>query len=378
MISKNTIFQFLTLGVLITLFLFINLKFPIIRSFADYKAFLIGAHILVQNPSQFYDIEFQKSIHEFIKADNTDFLFLPFRSMPLAALPYLFYINLSFDIGYALFIVLNLILYFVFIKTFFKKHPDKIAGAFLLSNLFLFFSGTLFLGQISFYLLFVLFFIFKYYKAEDFKKVGLLSSLLLLKMQFLPLAIGLIALSKSKVAQSIYFAIGACLIIIVNFVLLGISIPDYINFIHQTETYEYGSRLNEMASIQLFFSNNLPMSLFNANVVSGVIYGIGFLLFWKLSRNQQFNSSLFSLAILFFTVFGLHINGNEFILFTLPLVLGFVYPKEKDIKFLYIFLMFILCLIFYFARTWVGLSIVLFVFGNLIAFKTKKGDSTVS
>jgi hypothetical protein len=181
---------------------------------------------------------------------------------------------------------------------------------------------TLFMGQTSFILAIIFVLIYHFLRLKEFKKVGVLSGLLLVKPQYLlavPLILFFVKRKReflSSFVLTVFFLLVLSLLIVGPEALLG-----YFDFARLTENPEFGNRASQMFSIQaatsyLFFNSNLTRA--EPLFINASIYLLSLGLFLKKAKDYSFNKN-FVIVVLLVLLFGVHVLNHDLILLIIPI-----------------------------------------------------------
>lgn len=288
----------------------------------DFFAFYTGAKIVNEyGVDRIYDINLQVDIQNNIKnsyypGEYTRNEARSFRNIPIVSLIFTPFANLDYVSAAILSGIFAILLIFVSLFLLLKINFDIIL--FLGSFFSIQVSANIFEGQISSIILISLIFIYFSYKKKNFFIAGLLSSLFLIKAQFLTLVPLLFLLTpRRKFIEG--FIVGFISMILLNSFLYGFDfLPDYVKFLHLTEVPQYGTSQSQNYNIIGFFGGKL-----NNSVLGYIIIAIQYLIFcFVLYKSKSKNFDLkFSAVILAGISTMAHVMVSDLIVMLIPLFL---------------------------------------------------------
>jgi len=309
--------------VFILVYYLIFLAHPLNTIGSDLISFLTGAEIVKEGKGELlYNLQTQYGYQlEVIKPYQKSNL-LPFRGLPFLAFLFIPLTYFPLFTAYKLFIIVNTLVLVTFLmlsSRFFKFLNDK-KLFYLLPLSFFPVVTSIVIGQYVTFLLLIIFFIYSYLKDDRPFYAGILGGLLLIKPQFLLLVPFLILITKGKTKFIFGFLSSSAAIFLFSLLLFkGEFVSSYLSFLSQTETPAFGSRYWHMFSFYGALQSLFPLVDRNIFLVlNGFLYVFSLYLFNRKISNLTFDR-LFSIGILFTSVFSLHTLVHDLIVFLIPI-----------------------------------------------------------
>ncbi len=243
--NQKLVFNYFVFGFLISLIFFIVSFFYLLfeaktLTGTDFVSFITGAKMLREGYSKrLYDKDLQFKYQQKISFPETREWLLPFRNPPVVPLIFIPFTFFSLRTSFILLFAINTKILFVFSNRVFKFFPllSKFKVVYLISFLYLPSVSILVLGQFSALLVLVFLFIYYFCKKGLYFKAGVLSSLLILKPQFLVFLPFLFVLISRKRELIKGFLLGFGPLLFINILISGRSLFfDYPKFLIETET----------------------------------------------------------------------------------------------------------------------------------------------
>jgi len=211
------------------------------------------------------------------------------------------------------------------------------------------------MGQLSIILCLILLTIYIFLKTEKSFWVGFFTSFVLIKAQYLLVIpfIFLIEKNKKEFVKGLSFSLA--FIIIISIFVSGVrALLTYPTFLQITETPEFGSRINEVLSLNAAIHAFLPTNSKTLSlIVSGVLYLILLALYFFRRKIIGFEKS-YIVTVLLALVFPIHILPFDYSLLIIPifiLIESYLKERRNSRKFylIYIVLLLFVPLLGYFA-----------------------------
>jgi len=350
---------------------------------SDFVSFLTGSSIISsESAGSIYDLETQRIAQSLIKESVPGGAILPFRSLPFLAIFFKPFLSLNIISGYKIFLLINLslLIIFTFISGEIFTDLKKCFYWFLIPLAFFPVLHSLFLGQISLILLFIIFSLYYLLKNRKDFSSGALSALLLIKIQYLSIVPMLLMLSKNKRKFLMSFLIAFSILILINVKTVGLdAIYGYPAFLSSTEMGDFGSRPIEMFSFSSFLltlSGGKALSLEDLLFVNFSVYVLVFWIYYKSLKRISFDF-LFIFSILSSLFFGIHVLDHDLVILLIPIfiLLSQFLRKKKEIYTLIVSLvLFLLPLSVFINIAHISAIILIIVAFYLIMPKAKKID----
>ncbi|HSX39681.1 MAG TPA: glycosyltransferase family 87 protein [Candidatus Saccharimonadales bacterium] len=332
---------------------------------SDFSAFISGAAILKDRPTDLYNKLTQTQYQANITHSNPNEGYLAFRNPPIVALMYVPFTFIPYKIAYGISMFVNALLLLLAVYLL-SDRKLTINSVFLLAILFMFVPVVALIdnGQISFLLLLIFIGIIKSIKDKKDFTAGLLTGILFIKIQYL-LAFPLIFLiSKSKKSYTLGFIISCIANIAINMLLYKSSfISDYLKFLFFSENINLGTESKENVSIVSLFAkaginNTNPHYLLYILGTILILFGIFAFKIVKAEKSLQIQKAI-SAIILFITSVNIHVMAADLVLQIIPIMflIKSLDGATKDRKLRIYFLLAILLLtpiLGFFKLQWVG------------------------
>jgi hypothetical protein len=300
----------------------------------DFISFRIGAKILIsQDRLSMYDTSVQKEFQkERVDLGGT---LLAYKNPPPLAAVFIPFAHLSPVAGYRIFLIFNILVLilavFILVKQFFPKQ-DLLY--YLIPFVFWPVILTLFTGQISILLLILFICLYSILKSDKPLKLGLTSTLLLLKPQYLIFIPFLFILIRKKTEFIKGLAIGAILFSIIVVMISGADFFQvYPRFLIATESSEFGSNTLGyvgLVSLMLFAGDYLNLPGFLAYAVNFLFY-VSALYFFSKFRSGKL-PYLFSAGIFFTVSLSVHTWAHDLVLLLIPIYLLLQKIEKNNFK----------------------------------------------
>ena len=293
---------------------------------SDFISYYTGASIIRQGKGNLiYDLSTQRQFFDDIIYPLKGNIANRFISPPFVALLYLPFSLLNYYFAYKLFFIANLGI-FVFFLYLLAKTFSKIGTKYKFLHIlpFYFFPVfvTLFMGQTSFVLAILFILIYQSLKDNKPELLGILSSALLIKPQYI-FAIPFILILVKKKKKFLHWFLTATLFLFLTSILIAGSkaLLNYLPYLFSTENPEFGNRAHQMVS----FHAGISYLFFNSNLANIYSLGINFslyisslYLFAKRINKMQLKTA-FVLIIFLTLVFSVHVLGHDLVLLLLPI-----------------------------------------------------------
>lgn len=300
----------------------------------DFISYYVGGSIIARGMgADIYNLSLQYSQQLKITGAGVSDWVLPFRGLPIVALLYVPLTFISFTNSYVVFVILNVIVLLFIIFLLFKQMEStrKTPQFFLIPFLFIPILQTLWMGQLSIILCLILLTIYIFLKTEKSFWVGFFTSFVLIKAQYLLVIpfIFLIEKNKKEFVKGLSFSLA--FIIIISIFVSGVrALLTYPTFLQITETPEFGSRINEVLSLNAAIHAFLPTNSKTLSlIVSGVLYLILLALYFFRRKIIGFEKS-YIVTVLLALVFPIHILPFDYSLLIIPIfILIESYLKER-------------------------------------------------
>lgn len=299
---------------------------------SDLVSFLTGAKIIREGLGEnLYSLTYQYKIQKEIVTPHWENFLLPFRNLPLFAL---FFVPLTFLPLLTSYKIYTLFLVFMtlFISRFSLKVFKNLKGSFWFVLPFIFYPsfGSIFAGQVSIMLLLLFLLIYFHLKKDNPFRVGLLSGLLLLKIQYTVAIPLLFFLIKSKKDFFRGFFISTLIVVLGSVLISGPALfEDYPRMVVTTQNTTFGTKDTNMFTLYSGLSQItlLPKSeIFLANLVLYLLAVIIFFVNYKRLR-LDINFAILTLLTLIFSVHGVN---HDLAILVLPIWLLVNRLKDKN------------------------------------------------
>jgi len=327
---------------------------PTLIAGSDFVSYRTGAEILLgEDRKNLYDISTQAKYQK----EELDLLgrkVLPFRNPSPIALLFMPFAFLPEIWAYRLFAIANLaILVFavqLFGKSIFRKPNQYI---YWVALTFWPVISTIITGQISILLLVLFAYMYIFLETNKPFQLGIVSSLLLLKPQyviFLPFLFLLTNL-KGKYLKGLF--LGGLMLLLLTVLISGVEfLWRYPKFLMATESPTYGSHIKSYVGFSSFLQNigtnfNLPSYL--PFILNAMAYFFMLFIFARYVRKKNLGL-LYSSAIIFTLIFSIHTWIHDLVLLLIPMFVILQKMTEKSVKgkkilfalFLILFLLFLI------------------------------------
>jgi alpha-1,2-mannosyltransferase len=265
----------------------------------------------------------------------------PFRNTPTVALLFLPVAFFPIALSYKIFIVINTLLVLVFIKLFSREFPElKRSAVFFISLCFFPTVITIVIGQISFILLLLWFYLLKSLKNKQSLLCGILCALLFNKLQYLLFVPFVFILSSNRKKFLKGFFTTFTIQLLISIVLVGWQgIIKYPAFLLETESPFYASDVYSqmtLSSAIYFVKGTLGLANLSVNLINALFYLLFFLIFIKYHHGRSYVEN-FSVATFFTLALVPHAWEYNLVFVLIPLfyILGSVIRggrKNKKLK----------------------------------------------
>lgn len=263
---------------------------------------------------------------------------LPFHNFPLLAAAFipLTYFNLL--TAYKLFVAFLFIVLgaFSYISTRTFKNIPK--GSFWFIVAFLFYPSldAAFSGQVTLLILFLLLSIFIYLKKGEGLIAGALSSLLLLKVQYVIFVPFLVILTKDKKALLKGFLASSGVIFLSSVLISGWDFfSAYPQYVLSMQRPEFGIRVHDMFTLFAFAEQIPSLSFLSSGALMAfnlIFYLFALYFFSKKISKKSLNLS-FATAVLLTLLFAVHGVNHDLALLLIPIfVLLNIMKSKKGLK----------------------------------------------
>ncbi len=273
-----------------------------VLSGSDFVHYLAAARLVRDGMGHLiYNVEANFEAQRQVLGPNMPISILTFRSLPFVALLFVPFTYLSALTSYRLFGFVNIFLIILVVSLFTRYFSKKrIPAFFLLALSFTFIPilETLKNGQVSILLTTLLFGIFLSFKKKKYLLGGFLTSLLLIKTQFIIFFPYLFILSINRRKFLMGFAGGLLGIILLSSMVSGVNFwLLYPKHLLKTEGPEFGSRMTGLFTLYALFQN-LGVWRIIAVFLSGILYLLTLILFKNKHKEIGFQSSFISFILL--------------------------------------------------------------------------------
>lgn len=326
--TRMLIASVVAISILFSVLVYVYLGRKYLSIAGDFISYFVGAKVLSGGEGRLlYDLPTQFSFQTSVIGPEIADWVLPFRGVPVILLIYLPLTFLSLETAYMVFSVGNFLILIIFIYLLINTFKNVFKNAkhlFLLIVVFIPVLQTLWMGQLSILISLIFLLIYRNIKSEKYVVAGILTSLLLIKAQYL-VALPFILTSVSKKKDFLVGFLPAFILLI----LLSsvISSPtwflSYPSFLLATENSNYGSRFYDMESLYANARYLLPdvsgklIMLLNAFLYVTVLF-----LFIRRSGKLT-QDLLFVSTVLFSIVFSIHFLSFDYVLLLVPVYILF-------------------------------------------------------
>ncbi|MCH7641362.1 DUF2029 domain-containing protein [Patescibacteria group bacterium] len=294
---------------------------------SDYLSYITGASLVRENQgNKIYDLATQSAYQKEILALRDKEGVLPFKSPPFVAILFLPLTFFSFLTGYKVFAIFNLtllaLLTFLFAKTF--PEVRKLSFWFLVPFLYLSSMQTIIAGQISFVTTLIVLALLVFLNSKRVFAAGIVSSLLILKPQYVIAIPFFLLLSKKRKSFMTGFALALMFLILISIAVSGLpALLGYPSYLLSTENPTYGSHLQDM-----FTLNSTLLSIPDVErlgygyslLINGIFYLAALYLFMRRYTKVSYTQSFISATILFL-VFAVHVQSHDLSVLLVPVFL---------------------------------------------------------
>ena len=312
---------------------------------------------------------------------------LPFKNPPIVAVLFIPFTFFSVIDSYRLFIVFNFVflaIITIYLATIFPK-INKIHFWYFIPFLYLGSLATVVIGQISFWLVFIFSYAYKALKEKKDFYLGFVLGFILIKPQYIISIPYFFLLSKKRNSFLKGFFLSIIIFIFINFLISGIQpLIEYPRFILATETPFYGSKVDQMITINSVMQSLLkPFGIKNiySIIINLCLYFASLFIFAK--KKLKMRTDYLYIAILILSLlFAVHVNVYDLsiLIIAIFILINLAYSKKgKDESFIFTlaFSLFFLPLIIFIFNPFIGtaalvLLIFFLFFKNQIIIKIKK------
>lgn len=197
---------------------------------------------------------------------------------------------------------------------------------------------ALFQGQPTVIVFFILCIYLFYFVKGNIGVSGVISSLILLKLQYLTLLPFLFLLIKNKKKYLVALSVSISIYLLINIVLYGRSfLFDYSAFLKFTENFKYFSSPNYMLSVQAWLVQLFKINSFDFSIllISGLLYALFFVSMMFFGKKTYTTKTLFGVGIIFGLLFSLHFLTQDLLLIFIYII--FVSDWIYQNKFMFLF-----------------------------------------
>lgn len=304
---------------------------------SDFVPYMLGGKMLKNDRGHsLYDVNEQEKYEELLFKDlgvkrEAPVLFLPYKNLPVVAIPYSVISNLTLAASYRIVFVINLLLYtastLLLIKL--KVRPDGRKKRNKLNILAITActpaAMAIAQGQLSILILLIFLLVIVAAKKGKYLAAGLSTGALTIKPQFL-LALPFLMLipKRGKARLNFFVGIAFALVVIatISIKIVGIEFPTaYTRFLIITGAKQYGTSSDYMATLHSTLKNfgvaglNGPILIYLNALVYLLITGLVYI---KNHKKHVSKDILYSLAILNTLVFSIHSHTHDLVLLLIP------------------------------------------------------------
>jgi len=301
---------------------------------------LMTAALIIRNgdASNLYNLEVQKEYQQSLIGKSSELGgVLPFRILPIAALPYMPFTTVSFQTAYLIIYILNLLFILCILSVSVKLfNITKLAA--LGQLVFIPVIATVITGQNSFVMLAIYCVLFFALSKRNFGLLGVLACLLFLKPQHVLLIPFILLIAQPNKKALFRFIAGLSAGTIILFVLNTAIykditfIFDYSKFILNTEYSIYGSSPEYNHSLLAVV--HLTARIFNTQNMNLVLYtaAIGIPIYLLALANLRKHKNkpvdfLFGISVIFTIIINLHITATDASVLVIPIMILTKYFK---------------------------------------------------
>lgn len=311
------------LGFLLIVFIFAAIFFNLSGRFAfgtDFLNFYTAAQIVKDGKGiSLYKEEVQKGyqLRLLKKYQGEDFTFpegrpvMKYMNPPFVLFLYLSFSTLRYDVAYDSFFILNIVFLLILILLA-SKCFTKVNKTFLYVASFMFLPtvSTLFMGQPTLILAINTLLLYHYLRENRGFQAGILTSIFLIKPQFLILCPFLYILSKDKRGYVVGFLSMFALLVGISILITGVTplIHDYFAVLVSGQEYwKFDSQAAKVISLNGFFSFLFGSWLYGFNLIFLNIIGYiaALFIFVKNFRNVKFGHA-FTIVVFLALLFSTH------------------------------------------------------------------------
>jgi hypothetical protein len=245
----------------------------------DFTSYYTSASILKNKMGNlFYDIPTQLSFQK--SYFDTNSIAVPYKNLPLLAVLFIPFSYFPLTVSYKLFVLVNITLLVVSAKLL-SRHFSSFDERFVHLLVFLFFPAliAILMGQVSLLTLILWIFIFQALKSKKAFLLGVLTALLLNKLQFLVFFPFAFILTKDKRKFLFSFSLVTLAILAISEVIVGWQgLVDYPQFLIETESARYGSEVLSQTTVSSAI--HYLAYIFKIDFLNSVaVYAVNFLIF---------------------------------------------------------------------------------------------------
>jgi len=302
----------------------------------DFVAYMTGSLVLKTQPQDLYNINVQTEVQKnYLKEDIAGLL--SYRNTPFVAflnLPYtLINPNQSYFINYIVQTILLLIYAWLLLKVIIlKENKPNIKHFIVLTFMYypMWYVATF--GQISPLIAIILVCIYGLLKNNKPFWVGILSVLLILKLQYIILIPFLFLIVKDKKSFLKGLSISFIGMLMLDSLLYrGFYLVEYLKFLALSEKDVLGTNLEKLVSISVIFNIFKASSTVIVTTLA-LLYG-SFLIFIEKSKQKISLEIIYSLMILFIVFINYHTAMVDLIFLLIPIILLYMTSiKENNTK----------------------------------------------
>ncbi|OGM04705.1 hypothetical protein A2715_01290 [Candidatus Woesebacteria bacterium RIFCSPHIGHO2_01_FULL_39_32] len=298
---------------------FFEVPFSLIEG-SDFLHFVAPAQTVREGKGYLlYDVSTNFQVQKTLLGPELRTSVLTFRNLPFVTLIFLPFTFLPLLTALRLFGVINIVL-ILFTTVFLRKYISKTPTIYLFTILFTFIPiiETLKNGQLSIFLTLLISVIYIFLIRKKDLWVGVVTSLLLIKTQFVIFFPFLLLISKDKRTFFLGYLWGVLIIFLASSLIAGPSFwLHYPKYLLETEGPKFGSRVEELFTLYAFFQQ-IGIEKLASLILNGILYGVSVMLFKKNYKNAGFNNSFIALT-LFSLSFSMHILLHDLSILTILL-----------------------------------------------------------
>ena len=303
----------LILGLFVTVFLAVTSNYALK---SDFLSVYTGALIVRMGEGKdLYDETVQRRLQQNLLDQSNGKIgvntnLLPYLNLPALTLFFIPFTFLEYTFSYKIYMCV-LILFLLFISIISAKIFKGITRFSFWSLMpFLFYPsiGSVFMGQMSAILVFLFLAIIYYCKKKNYFWVGILASLLLLKIQYFIAIPFFFVLAKGKSSYLKGLFLGTVIILGLSFLISGIFLTDYRNLLVEAQRPEYGLLDSKMFTLYASLKQLTLFSYLNFNklfIINFIIYLLFLVQFAIIKNKITFERGLV-VAVLLTMVFCIH------------------------------------------------------------------------